>query len=255
MTPRETLWQQGEAMRARLFGRDADAPERGDSAPGFRQLMSEAVYGGIWSRPGLALADRMICTLAALGAVQRLPQLRRHVEAALHIGLEPRPIQEILVQIGIYAGFSASEEALEVARTVFAEHGIALPAATTHDESLDTLMARGRDVLQALHGERAFQGYAAPDNPVTGALYPVAIQYGYGEIWFRPGLDRRQRALCAVAAFTALRMENQVKRFGQSALNVGLSRTEVIEAVIQTAPFSGFAPALNALAALGDALR
>jgi alkylhydroperoxidase/carboxymuconolactone decarboxylase family protein YurZ len=45
-----------------------------------------------------------------------------------------------------------------------------------------------------------------------------------------------------------------VKKFGRSALNVGLSRTEVIEAVIQTAPFSGFAPALNALAALTDAL-
>jgi 4-carboxymuconolactone decarboxylase len=255
MTPREALRQQGEAMRTRLFGADAGAPERGDSAPGFRQLMSEAVYGGIWSRPGLALADRMICTLAALGAVQRLPQLRRHVAAALNIGLEPRAIQEVLIQIGIYAGFSASEEALETAQAVFIERGISLPAEAANDASLDTLSTRGRDLLQALHGKRAYQGYAAPDNPVTSALYPVAIQYGYGEIWFRPGLPRRQRALCAVAAFTALRMESQVKRFGQSALNVGVSRTEVIEAVIQTAPFSGFAPALNALAALGDALR
>jgi 4-carboxymuconolactone decarboxylase len=255
MTPREALRQQGEAMRTRLFGGAGGAPERGETAPGFRQLMSEAVYGGIWSRPGLALADRMICTLAALGAVQRLPQLRRHVAAALNIGIEPRPIQEVLLQIGIYAGFSASEEALDTAQAVFIERGIAPPGETADDESLDTLMARGRELLQALHGERAFQGYAAPDNPVTGALYPVAIQYGYGDIWFRPGLDRRQRALCAVAAFTALRMETQVKRFGQSALNVGLSRSEVIEAVIQTAPFSGFAPALNALAALGDALR
>jgi alkylhydroperoxidase/carboxymuconolactone decarboxylase family protein YurZ len=33
---------------------------------------------------------------------------------------------------------------------------------------------------------------------VTGALYPLAIQYGYGEIWFRPGLDLRRRALVAV---------------------------------------------------------
>ena len=256
MTTREALRQRGEAMRARLFGQDAGAAERGDSAPGFRQLMSEAVYGGIWSRPGLALADRMICTLAALGAVQRLPQLRRYVAAALNTGLEPRTIQEILLQVGLYAGFSASEEALEVAGAVFAERGISIPAANAaRDDPLDTLSARGRDLLQDLHGERGAQGYASPDDPVTGALYPVAIQYGYGEIWFRPGLDRRQRALCAVAGFTALRLESQVKKFGQSALNVGLTRTEVIEAVIQTAPFSGFAPALNALAALSDALR
>ncbi len=255
MTTREALRQQGEAMRARLFGQDAAAPDRGDSAPGFRQLMSEAVYAGIWSRPGLALPDRMVCTLAALVAVPRLPQLRRHVVAALTIGLEPRTIQEILIQVGIYAGFSASEEALEVASAVFAERGISIPAKAASDASLDTLSGRGRQLLQDLHGDRGTQGYASPDNPVTGALYPVAIQYGYGEIWSRPGLDRRQRVLCAVASFTALRLESQVKKFGQSAVNVGLSHAEVIEAVIQTAPFSGFAPALNALAALGDALR
>jgi 4-carboxymuconolactone decarboxylase len=90
---------------------------------------------------------------------------------------------------------------------------------------------------------------------VTYALYELAIQYGYGEIWFRPGLDRRQRALVAVAAFTALRLPEQARRFGQAALRLGASRTEVIEAIVQTAPHSGFPPALNVLSALSDVLR
>ena len=110
-------------------------------------------------------------------------------------------------------------------------------------------------MMQQVHGERSTQGYAAPDNPVTYALYETAIQYGYGEIWFRPGLEPRERAFVAVAAFTALRMPEQAKRFGQAALNLGASQTEVIEAVIQTAPFSGFPPALNVLTALSDVLR
>jgi alkylhydroperoxidase/carboxymuconolactone decarboxylase family protein YurZ len=58
----------------------------------------------------------------------------------------------------------------------------------------------------------------------------------------------------AVAAFTALKLDAQAAKFAQSA-NVGLSRTEVIEAVIQTGPYSGLAPALNALAALSQAMR
>jgi 4-carboxymuconolactone decarboxylase len=252
---RKELRQQGEAMRERLFGAAAAAPESGDRAPGFRALMSEAVYGAIWSRPGLALSDRMLCTLAALAVVPRRPQLRRYVAAALSIGLTPRAIQEVVIQIGIYAGFAASEEALDVVNAVFGERGVTVPADAPREDALDALTARGRELLEALHGDRGYQGYAAPDNPVTSAFYPMAIQYGYGEIWFRPGLDRRQRALCAVAAFTALRLEPQVKRFGRSALNVGLTRAEVIEAVIQTAPFSGFAPALNALGALSDVLR
>jgi alkylhydroperoxidase/carboxymuconolactone decarboxylase family protein YurZ len=61
--------------------------------------------------------------------------------------------------------------------------------------------------------------------------------------------------LCSVASFTALRLENQTRKFGQAALNLGATRTEVIEAVIQTAPFNGFAPALNALAVLSEVLR
>jgi 4-carboxymuconolactone decarboxylase len=159
----------------------------------------------------------------------------------------------VLIQIGIYAGFAASEEAVEVAAAEFAARQVAMPEEPERTDSLEALTERGRKLMQQLHGDRAQQGYAAPGNPVTGALYPLAIQYGYGEIWFRPGLDLRQRALVAVAAFTALKL-GQVQKFGESALNMGLSRTEVIEAVIQTAPLSGFAPALNALGLLGEAL-
>jgi len=247
MTTRASLRQQGEAMRQRLFGDD-------DGAPAFmRTLNTEASYGAIWSRPGLALEDRMICALAALAAVQRLPKLRRHVGAALKLGLTPQAIVEVLIQIGIYAGFAASEEAVEAAAAEFAARQIAMPEEPERTDSLEALTERGRKLMAQLHGDRAQQGYAAPGNAVTGALYPLAIQYGYGEIWFRPGLDLRQRALVAVAAFTALKL-GQVQKFGESALNLGLSRTEVIEAIIQTAPLSGFAPALNALGALSEAL-
>ena len=244
---RAALREQGEAMRRRLFGDD-------DGAPAFmRTLNTEASYGAIWSRPGLAIEDRMVCALAALAAVQRLPKLRRHVAAALDLGLPTRAIVEILIQIGIYAGFAASEEAVEAAGMVFAERQIAMPEEPAREDSLEALAERGAKLMEQLHGDRASQGYAEPGNMVAGALYPLAIQYGYGEIWFRPGLDLRQRALVAVAAFTALKL-GQVQKFGESALNMGLSRTEVIEAVIQTAPLSGFAPALNALGSLSGAL-
>jgi alkylhydroperoxidase/carboxymuconolactone decarboxylase family protein YurZ len=248
MTTRTSLRQQGAAMRQHLFGDD-------DGAPAFmRTLNTEAGYGAIWSRPGLALEDRMICALAALASVQRLPKLRRHVGAALKLGLTPHAILEVLIQIGIYAGFAASEEAVEAAAAEFAARQVAMPEEPERTDSLEALSERGRKLMEQLHGDRAGQGYAAPGNAVTGALYPLAIQYGYGEIWFRPGLDLRQRALVAVAAFTALKL-GQVQKFGESALNMGLSRTEVIEAVIQTAPLSGFAPALNALGVLSAALE
>jgi len=177
--------------------------------------------------------------------------LRRHIGAALDLGLTPVAIREVLIQAGLYAGFSAAEETIALAEEICAARGIPLPPDPEEDVTLDELSRRGRERMESLHGERSKDGYAAPGNKVSGALYGLAIQYGYGVIWFRPGLMPRQRALLAVAAFTALRLPEQMRRFGHSALNVGATRTEVVEAVIQTAPFSGFPPALNGLVALG----
>jgi 4-carboxymuconolactone decarboxylase len=185
----------------------------------------------------------------------RLKALRRHIAAGLQHGLPAEAIREILVQAGLYSGFSGAEETLEVAGEVFAEHGIQVPADPPEDASLELLDQQGADLMKALHGARATQGYASPDNQVTGQLYGSAIRYGYGEIWSRPGLQPRQRALVAVACFTGLRMAEQVAKFGVSALNIGLDRTAVIEAIIQTAPYTGFPPALNALAAIGTAFE
>jgi alkylhydroperoxidase/carboxymuconolactone decarboxylase family protein YurZ len=243
---RQELRHQGEAMLKALFGSTAQAA-------GLGHLVTEAAYGAIWSRPHLDLAQRLVVAIAALAVGPRLRALRRHLGAGLEHGLSAEAVREILVQAGLYAGFAAAEETLALAGEVFAEHGIQFPADPPEDAALEQLDARGAALMADLHGSRATQGYAAPDNPVTGQLYPAAIRYGYGEIWSRPGLDRQQRALVAIAGFTALRLPGQAAKFGQSALTIGLTQAQVIEAIIQTAPLTGFPPALNALAAISEA--
>src|SRR4051812_34198439 len=243
---RQDLRHQGEAMLKTLFGSTAQAA-------GLGHLLTEAAYGAVWSRPHLTLADRLVVAIAALGVGPRLKALRRHLSAGLEHGLSAEAVREILVQAGLYGGFSAARETLGLGGGGVAEHGIQVPAAPPEDATLEQLDVRGAALMAELHGSRATQGYASPDNPVTGQLYPAAIRYGYGEIWSRPGLERRQRALVAIAGFTALRLPEQAAKFGQSALNIGLTQDQVIEAIIQTAPLTGFPPALNALAAISAA--
>ena len=251
MTTRDELRQAGAAIREKL-GFPANTPEN-DLAPGLHRLAEEAVWGSIWARPGLALEDRMLATLSALTSRQRLPQLRRYIGAALHIGVLPRTIQEVFVHCGLYSGFSTILNSVTLANEVFAEKGVALPDTEMPDLDAEALMARGRETMFKLHGDRAEKGYASPDNPMTGGMYSTAIAYGYGDIWDRPDLDHRQRSICAVAAFTSIDHLPQLAKFGQSALNTGLTREQVIEAIMQTAPYTGFPRALNALAALGEA--
>jgi 4-carboxymuconolactone decarboxylase len=60
--------------------------------------------------------------------------------------------------------------------------------------------------------------------------------------------------LVAIASFTGLGLESQLRKYAQSALDIGLNREEIVEAVIQTAPYSGFPRALNGLAILSEVL-
>lgn len=251
MTAREELRRRGQKVRKEL---GLQRTEEAEPLPNFDDFIAEVSFGGIWDRPNLAKPDRMICALAVLGLGPHTMQLRRHVASALDLGLAPRTILEVFMQAGLYGGFITTESAGQVAQQVFAGRGLSVspePARTDDDEELDR---RGKELMADLHGDRAGQGYAAPGNSVTGALYPAAIRYGYGELWFRPGLDRRQRMLVAIAAFTALGLEGQLKKFGASALNIGLKKEEVIEAIIQTGPYGGFPRALNGLALLSDTL-
>ena len=248
MTTRADLRRAGEAVRDRLFGAATTA-----DAAGFDALMSELVYGSLWTRPGLALEDRLLVTLSALCVTRQFAPLRRFVGAAHRVGLAPLAIVETLIQCGIYAGFSTSEEALAVARTVFSQRGVAMPDPTPRTDALETLTARGQSLMATLHDDRRHDGHAAPDNPVTSSLYPLVIQYCYGEIWDRPGLDRRVRALVAVAGFAALGHDVLLRKFARSALNVGATEGEVVETIIQTGPYAGFAFALKALTIASEA--
>ena len=108
-------------------------------------MLTEAVQGAIWNRPGLAMPDRMLCTLAALAVWPRLRQLRRHIGAALDLGLSTEAIREVLVQAGLYAGFSAAEETLALLGEVLAERGVPFPPDPPADASLEELAnAAGR---------------------------------------------------------------------------------------------------------------
>lgn len=249
---RRELRRRGAEVRKVLGLQRTDANE---VLPNFDDFISEVAFGGIWDRPNLARADRMICSLAVLGLGPHAVQLRQYVASALGLGLAPRTILEVFMQAGLYGGFITTESAARVAHEVFAARGVRVPPEPPRNDSNEALDQNGNEVMAKLHGDRAGQGYAAPDNKVTGALYPSAIRYGYGELWGRPGLDHRQRMLVAIAAFTALGLEGQLKKFGASALNIGLKKEEVVEAIIQTGPYSGFPRALNGLALLSDTLK
>jgi 4-carboxymuconolactone decarboxylase len=121
---------QADGRRARgqqaLATFTADAGERAvdglrDIAPDLADWIVDFSYGEVMSRPGLDRRSRQLATIAALTALGNAqPQLRVHIEGALHVGCKPQEIIEVILQMAVYAGFPAAINALTVAREVLA---------------------------------------------------------------------------------------------------------------------------------------
>jgi 4-carboxymuconolactone decarboxylase len=89
----------------------------------FQDFITRYAWGDIWSRPGLSRAERSMITLAMLAALQHENELAMHVRAALRNGLSPEQIQEVLLQVAVYAGVPAANRAFAVAQRVLSEVG------------------------------------------------------------------------------------------------------------------------------------
>jgi len=88
----------------------------------FQDFTTRYAWGEIWSRPGLSRAERSIVTLAVLAALQHENELAMHVKAALRNGLSAEQIQEVLLQVAVYAGVPAANRAFAVAQRALAEY-------------------------------------------------------------------------------------------------------------------------------------
>lgn len=76
------------------------------------------------------------------------------------------------------------------------------------------------------------------------------IEFPFGDVYSRPGLDLKSREIAVVAALTALgNAAPQLKVHIHGALNVGCTREEIVEVIIQMAVYAGFPAALNGMAA------
>ena len=74
------------------------------------------------------------------------------------------------------------------------------------------------------------------------------VEFPFGDIYDRPGLDLRSRQIATIAALTALgTAAPQLKVHIEAGLNVGLSRDEIVEILMQMAVYAGFPAALNGL--------
>ncbi|MDG1640563.1 carboxymuconolactone decarboxylase family protein [Klebsiella huaxiensis] len=105
----------------------------------------------------------------------------------------------------------------------------------------------GQEMLQRVDGKGG--------DAVINSLKDIApdfarylIEFPFGDIYARPGLDLRSREIATIAALTALgNAAPQLKVHIATGLNVGLTQEEITEVIMQMAVYAGFPAALNGL--------
>ena len=117
----EELARRGMAKRREFLDDPAyDEPgDFGDVHRDLQRLSWEYLWASIWTRPGLDMQSRCICTLSALTVLGRERMIRSYVRGALRLGLSQEQVLELFFHLAFYAGLPATHTAIGLAKEVF----------------------------------------------------------------------------------------------------------------------------------------
>ncbi|MEU5823259.1 carboxymuconolactone decarboxylase family protein [Streptomyces sp. NPDC047803] len=251
---RNERYERGYAALREVAGGTQDAVIDGlaDIAPDMGRYIVEFGFGDIWTRPGLTRRERQLGTVAALAAMgNAAPQLRFHIGGALNVGCTREEIVEVLIHVSVYAGFPAALNGLTAAREVFEsrpDEPALVPADTSGDQGGDRL-ERGRQALADIDGHAGQQVIDSLQD-IAPDLARYVLEFSFGDVYSRTGLDLKTRELVTVALCTALgTVGPQLRVHLHGLLNVGGTQEEAVEIITQMAGYAGFPAALNGLTA------
>ena len=237
----ETLddrFNRGMEMRRLLAGGNPShysLPGIDQLAPDLKRIVDEALWGSVWTRPGLDPERRSMCTVAALTALGQMPLLRRNIERGLNLGVTPDQIVEIVMQMLFLVGIPSVESAMKLTKDIFEEQGIEYTPTRVYntERTVEELHQEGLRIYDEQMGEPPLYPVDDP-NSLEMEAQKFIEQYHWGAIHARPGLDAKSRALCSLSAMTVQgQYDRQIRRLIEGALYVGATPQEIMEVFFQ----------------------
>ncbi|SEL07014.1 4-carboxymuconolactone decarboxylase [Roseateles sp. YR242] len=125
------------------------------------------------------------------------------------------------------------------------------PYAPKNRALFDEGLATRREVLGADVVDAAIHN--ATDFNID--MQELVTQYCWGDVWNRPGLERKTRSLLNLAMLTALNKPHELKLHVSGALNNGVTREEIKEVLLQTAIYCGVPAAMDAFRSAGEVFK
>ncbi|CAM8649808.1 COG0599 Uncharacterized homolog of gamma-carboxymuconolactone decarboxylase subunit [Comamonadaceae bacterium] len=120
------------------------------------------------------------------------------------------------------------------------------PHLTSVDSSNPEAFARGLATRREVMGDAFVDAAFAGANAFTAPLQEHITRAAWGDVWQRPGLDRKTRSLITVAMLTALGKQNELKGHVRGALNNGATVEEIQEVLLHATVYCGVPAAVEA---------
>jgi 4-carboxymuconolactone decarboxylase len=115
----------------------------------------------------------------------------------------------------------------------------------------DERYERGMRVRREVHGDEHVDVATARTTELTREFQELLTRYAWGEIWTRPGLDRRTRSLITISAMVALGRDHELELHLRSARRIGVPWDDIKEVLLQSAIYCGV-PAANSAFAIAE---
>lgn len=234
----------------RLFGGEALTGEGTDSE--MMDILQKFIFGEVFTVGELTVRQRELITCVTLAAMQTLPQLKAHSNAALNVGVTPVELREAMYLTAPFIGFPKMLNAVETVNGVFKDRGVALPLESEGRVTEGSRREKGAEIQDSLYPGGISSVMDGMPGDMGRDVERFLTAYCFGDIYTRGGLDVKTREMLAYCILVAIGADSQLQSHYHGGLKAGNTPETMAAAVIQCLPYVGFPAAIKALKIIKD---
>ncbi|MFB7501297.1 carboxymuconolactone decarboxylase family protein [Streptomyces sp. NPDC056161] len=219
-------------------------------APDFWRDVVGVFYNDLFLHPGTSIKYRELFVMSTYAAVNSTPlQIIWHTNGAVNTGWTRQEVSEIFTHLALNIGITHAMTALRYGKHVFDQHD-ELGTTKEHEFRVvetgrgepDARFTRGAAALAALNPQQVDlgEGWDLAEEYAPG-LHRLAVGHLYGDLLGRDGLEKKVKHIALISAVASQGGVNDQLAFHiEAALNAGVSREDITEAIVLTAAVGGF---------------
>lgn len=224
-----------------------------ETDPEFAERFSNFAFDEVVNQDDLDGRTRFMAILAALLGCQGLDAFKVMVPAALHFGVTPVEIKEIVYQSAAYLGIGRVYPFLDAVNACLEAEGIPLPLEGQSTTTMENRLETGAQVQVDIFGEE-MRGFYQSGPEESRHINRWLADNCFGDYYTRKGLDYKQREMitfCFLAAQGGC--EPQLTSHAVANMRIGNDKAFLISIISQCLPYIGYPRSLNALRCINDA--